>query len=71
MNSLVKILTMASISSVSILLHETAFAGNHKNNIVARSPCLPNKTGHCGTGHTQPTCKGPHKGPNGVMIQCD
>ena len=20
---------------------------------------------------TQPTCKGPHKGPNGVMIQCD
>ena len=22
-------------------------------------------------GATQPTCKGPHKGPNGVMIQCD
>jgi hypothetical protein len=22
-------------------------------------------------GHTQPTCKGPHRGPNGVMIQCD
>ena len=22
-------------------------------------------------GTTQPTCKGPHKGPNGVMIQCD
>lgn len=22
-------------------------------------------------GHTQPTCRGPHKGPNGVMIQCD
>jgi hypothetical protein len=22
-------------------------------------------------GHTQPTCRGPHMGPNGVMIQCD
>jgi hypothetical protein len=22
-------------------------------------------------GATQPPCKGPHKGPNGVMIQCD
>jgi hypothetical protein len=22
-------------------------------------------------GTTQPACKGPHKGPNGVMIQCD
>lgn len=21
-------------------------------------------------GHTQPTCRGPHRGPNGVMIQC-
>ena len=21
-------------------------------------------------GHTQPACKGPHMGPNGVMIQC-
>jgi hypothetical protein len=20
---------------------------------------------------TQPTCKGPHRGPNGLMIQCD
>jgi hypothetical protein len=22
-------------------------------------------------GHTQPTCRGGHMGPNGVMIQCD
>jgi hypothetical protein len=22
-------------------------------------------------GYTQPPCKGPHMGPNGVMIQCD
>lgn len=22
-------------------------------------------------GHTQPPCRGPHRGPNGVMIQCD
>jgi hypothetical protein len=30
---------------------------------------------HCmtppGPGATQPTCHGPHRGPNGVMIQCD
>jgi hypothetical protein len=26
---------------------------------------------YCGPGHTQPTCRGPHRGPNGVMIQCD
>jgi hypothetical protein len=26
---------------------------------------------NCHPGHTQPTCHGPHKGPNGVMIQCD
>jgi len=25
----------------------------------------------CRPGHTQPTCLGPHRGPNGVMIQCD
>lgn len=22
-------------------------------------------------GHTQPTCRGGHMGPNGVMVQCD
>ena len=22
-------------------------------------------------GHTQPPCRGPHRGPNGLMIQCD
>jgi hypothetical protein len=22
-------------------------------------------------GHSQPPCRGPHRGPNGVMIQCD
>jgi hypothetical protein len=28
---------------------------------------------NCGIplGHTQPTCRGPHRGPNGVMVQCD
>jgi hypothetical protein len=32
-----------------------------------RDPTAPN----CRPGHTQPTCRGPHMGPNGVMIQCD
>jgi hypothetical protein len=25
----------------------------------------------CRPGHSQPTCRGPHRGPNGVMVQCD
>jgi hypothetical protein len=25
----------------------------------------------CRPGHSQPDCRGPHRGPNGVMIQCD
>jgi hypothetical protein len=29
------------------------------------------KSSHpCKPGHTQPPCRGPHMGPNGVMIQC-
>jgi hypothetical protein len=30
--------------------------------------CEPSQPTQPGT--TQPTCHGPHKGPNGVMIQC-
>jgi hypothetical protein len=36
---------------------------------------VPFPCGHHGycqpPGHTQPTCRGGHMGPNGVMIQCD
>ena len=35
-------------------------------------PCVGHHTYNCGTpGTTQPTCRGGHMGPNGVMIQCD
>ena len=64
-------LSVVSILLVGAALTNAAWAGNHKNKFVAHSPCMEKKTHNCGTGHTQPTCKGPHKGPNGVMIQCD
>lgn len=32
--------------------------------------CHPNQ-GIGATGKPLPTCKGPHRGPNGVMIQCN
>ena len=51
-----------------------AFAGNNIQHTVTPGT-VP---WFCGFHHpcpkpgtTQPTCKGPHKGPNGVMIQCD
>lgn len=73
MKSLVRALYLASFFFVSGALDQAALAINHKNHFIAHSVCLPNKTGakSCGVGHTQPTCKGPHRGPNGVMIQCD
>jgi len=36
----------------------------------AKNP-VPGCRNYSGPGHTQPTCLGPHRGPNGVMIQCD
>jgi hypothetical protein len=73
MMSLVRTLCLTSIFFVFGALDQAALAGNYKNHFTAHSVCLPNKTGakSCGIGHTQPTCKGPHKGPNGVMVQCD
>jgi len=39
--------------------------------ICKRNPSNRHCNPYPGPGSTQPTCKGPHKGPNGVMIQCD
>ena len=71
MRKFVGIFAVASVFLAAAALDSSAFAGNHNHKFVSHSPCLEKKTHNCGVGHTQPTCKGPHKGPNGVMIQCD
>ena len=67
MMALSKNLTILAIFVVALVEGAPAFAAANHDGL-----------GHCNTHHrctvgkgtTLPDCKGPHKGPNGVWIQC-
>ena len=70
MKNISKTLSLATLLLASGILGHAAIAGGHNTKHAMRPFC--GHSLHCKIpGHTQPTCKGPHKSPNGVMIQCD
>jgi hypothetical protein len=59
--------TQVKTSGTSAAPSPVVGGGQKYHRGCAYNPTAP----QCRPGHTQPTCKGPHMGPNGVMIQCD